>query len=114
MLPVLHEPTFMKEVADVYEGSTDPFKVFKLNMVLAISLQKYSSKYAQVADSYFLAGLKLLEEILEPMDHSTLQCLLIMVQYALVKPTRIAVCWKSLYIRNSTDILRHITLLGSV
>lgn len=93
MLPVLHEPTFMKEVADVYEGSKDPFKTFKLRMVLAISLQKYSKtrKYEMVADSYFLAGLQDLEAILEPMDHSTLQCLLVMVQYALVKPTRIAV-----------------------
>jgi hypothetical protein len=91
MLPVLHEPTFMKEVADVYEGSTDPFKNFKLKMVLAISLNKWSRKYAMVADSYFLSGLQLLERIMEPMDHSTLQCLLIMVQYALVKPTRIAV-----------------------
>lgn len=90
MLPVLHEPTFMKEVADVYEGSTDPFKCFKLKMVLAISLQKGSKKYATVADSYFLSGLRHLEQIMEPMDHSTLQCLLIMVQYALVKPTRIA------------------------
>ena len=91
MLPVLHEPTFMKEVAEVYEGSTDSFMHFKLKMVLAISLQKHSSKYAALADSYFLAGLQHLDKILEPMDHSTLQCLLIMVQYALVKPTRIAV-----------------------
>ena len=91
MLPVLHEPTFMREVADVYEGSADPFKNFKLKMVLAISLQKYHRKYAMVADGYFLSGLQHLEHILEPMDHLTLQCLLVMVQYALVKPTRIAV-----------------------
>lgn len=91
MLPVLHEPTFMKEVADVYEGSTDPFKTFKLKMVLAISLQKYSVAYSSWADSYFLSGLQDLDKIMEPMDHNTLQCLLVMVQYALVKPTRIAV-----------------------
>lgn len=91
MLPILHEPTFLKEVADVYDGSTDPFKTFKLKMVLAISLQKYSIDYAAVADGYFLSGLQDLEEILDPMDHRTLQCLLVMVQYALVKPTRIAV-----------------------
>lgn len=91
MLPVLHEPTFMREVADVYEGSKDPFKTFKLRMVLAISLQKHSRRFETVADSYFLAGLQDIEAILEPMDHSTLQCLLVMVQYALVKPTRIAV-----------------------
>jgi hypothetical protein len=91
MLPVLHEPTFMKEVQDVYEGSTDPFKNFKLKMVLAIGLQKYSRKYEIMADSYFLAGLQHVDAVLDPMDHSTLQCLLVMVQYALVKPTRIAV-----------------------
>ncbi|KAI5805924.1 fungal-specific transcription factor domain-containing protein [Geopyxis carbonaria] len=90
MLPILHEPTFLKEVADVYDGSTNPFKTFKLKMVLAISLQKYSIQYAAVADGYFLSGLQDLEEILDPMDHRTLQCLLVMVQYALVKPTRIA------------------------
>lgn len=91
MLPVLHEPTFLKEVADVYEGSADPFKTFKLKMVLAISLQKHSAAYSSWADSYFLSGLQDLDRIMEPMDHNTLQCLLIMVQYALVKPTRIAV-----------------------
>jgi hypothetical protein len=80
----------MKEVQDVYEGSTDPFKNFKLKMVLAIGLQKYSRKYEIMADSYFLAGLQHVDAVLDPMDHSTLQCLLVMVQYALVKPTRIA------------------------
>jgi hypothetical protein len=92
MLPILHEPTFLKDVEDVYNGDKDPYKIFKLDMVLAISLQKYNKQYGKLADSYFLAGLQLLDIIMEPMDHRTLQSLLVMVQYALVKPTRIAVC----------------------
>lgn len=89
----------MKEVAEVYEGSRDPFTLFKMKMIFAISIQKnpQSAQYSNLADSHFLSGLQYLEQILEPMDHNTLQCLLIMVQYALVKPTRIAVCLLSDY-----------------
>ncbi|KAG0634442.1 fungal-specific transcription factor domain-containing protein [Tuber brumale] len=90
-LPVLHEPTFVQDVADVYAGSGDPFKNFQLKMVLAISMQKLSKHYAGLADSYFLAGLQHMEDVLEAMDHRTLQCLLVMAQYALVTPTRMAV-----------------------
>ncbi|PWW71740.1 hypothetical protein C7212DRAFT_231835 [Tuber magnatum] len=90
-LPVLHEPTFVQDVADVYAGSEDPFKNFQLKMVLAISMQKLSKHYAGLADSYFLAGLQHMEDVLEAMDHRTLQCLLVMAQYALVTPTRMAV-----------------------
>ncbi|RPB13304.1 hypothetical protein P167DRAFT_535008 [Morchella conica CCBAS932] len=90
-LPVLHEPTFIQDVADVYSGSIDPYKNFQLKMVLAISMQRLSRQYATIADSYFLAGLEHLEEVLESMDHRTLQCLLVMAQYALVTPTRMAV-----------------------
>ncbi|RPA91233.1 hypothetical protein L873DRAFT_1714976 [Choiromyces venosus 120613-1] len=90
-LPVLHEPTFVQDVADVYAGSDDPFKNFQLKMVLAISMQKLSKHYAGLADSYFLAGLQHMEDVLEAMDHRTLQCLLVMAQYALVTPTRMAV-----------------------
>lgn len=92
MFPVLHEPTFLKDVNDVYGGDRDVFKNFQLNMVLALSLQKYNSNCGRLADGYFLAGLQNLEAVMEPMDHRTLQSLLVMLQYALAKPTRIAVC----------------------
>lgn len=76
---------------EVYAGSTDPYKNFQLKMVLAISMQRLSRQYASLADGYFLAGLEHLEQVLESMDHRTLQCLLVMAQYALVTPTRMAV-----------------------
>lgn len=81
----------MRDIGDVYAGSTDPFKNFQLKMVLAISMQKLSKQFAGLADSYFLAGLQHMEDVLEPMDHRTLQCLLVMAQYALTTPTRMAV-----------------------
>jgi hypothetical protein len=60
-------------------------------MVLAISMQKAPKQPPGIADSYFLAGLQHMEDVLDPMDHRTLQCLLVMAQYALVTPTRMAV-----------------------
>lgn len=54
-------------------------------------MQRLSRQYAGLADGYFLAGLEHLEQVLESMDHRTLQCLLVMAQYALVTPTRMAV-----------------------
>lgn len=91
MLPILHEPTFLQDVDDIYNGSTDPVKLFQLKNVLAISMQKLSPEYSSLADSYYLACFEHLEEILEPMDMTTLQCLALMAQYSLLTPTRTAV-----------------------
>ena len=93
MLPTLHEPTFAKDVKDVYNGSTDPYKNFMLRMVIAISIQKMDTQYAGLADSFYLAALSYLEGAVRPMNLGTLQCCALIAQYSLVTPTRTATYW---------------------
>ncbi|KAE8383587.1 fungal-specific transcription factor domain-containing protein [Aspergillus bertholletiae] len=93
MLPTLHEPTFRQEVEDVFNGSNDPCKNFQLRMVIAISMQKMSTAYAGLADSYYLAALPFLEASLRRMDLRALQCLVLIGQYSLLTPTRTAAYW---------------------
>ena len=93
MLPTLHEPTFWGIVDDVYYGSPDPYKNFTLRMVIAISMQKSDTKFAGLADSYYLAALPFLEGAIKPMNLETLQCFILMGQYSLVTPTRTAAYW---------------------
>ncbi|KAF7585169.1 hypothetical protein BBP40_011903 [Aspergillus hancockii] len=93
MLPTLHEPTFRQEVEDVFNGSNDPCKNFQLRMVIAISMQKMSTAYAGLADSYYLAALPYLEASLRRMDLKALQCLVLIGQYSLLTPTRTAAYW---------------------
>lgn len=88
MYPIFHEPSFYKDVEDVYNGSTDPFQNFALRMVIAISLQKMDTQYAGLADSYYLAALKFLEAAVRPMDMKTLQCFGLIAGYSLLTPTR--------------------------
>lgn len=93
MLPTLHEPTFAKDVKDVYSGSTDPCKNFLLRMVIAISIQKMDTQYAGLADSFYLGALSYLEGAVRPMNLGTLQCCALIAQYSLVTPTRTASYW---------------------
>ena len=93
MLPTLHEPTFRGIVDDVYYGSPDPYKNFTLRMVIAISMQKLDTRYAGLADSYYLAALPFLEGAIKPMNLETLQCFILMGQYSLITPTRTAAYW---------------------
>lgn len=93
MLPTLHEPTFRQEVEDVFAGSEHPGKNFQLRMVIAISMQKMSSDYAGLADSYYLAALPFLEPSLKRMDLRALQCLVLIAQYSMLTPTRTAAYW---------------------
>jgi hypothetical protein len=91
MYPMFHEPTFTRDVEDVYNGSTDPYKNFCLRMVIAISLQKMDTQYAGLADSYYLAALKFFERAIKPMNVKTLQCFALIAGYSLLTPTRTAV-----------------------
>lgn len=91
LLPTLHEPTFAKDLQDVYDGSTDPYKNFVLRMVLAISMQKLDAQYAGLADSYYLAAMPFIEAVIRPKDIKTLQCLVLIAQYSLLTPTRTAI-----------------------
>ena len=80
---------------DIYDKrDSDPVKLFQLKNVLAIALQKFSQQYASLADSYYLASFEQLDEIMGPMDMTTLQCLALMASYSLLTPTRTAVSSK--------------------
>jgi hypothetical protein len=89
--PTLHEPTFIKDLQDVYNGDTDPYKNFVLRMVLAISMQKLDTQYAGLADSYYLAAMVYMEDVIRPKDINTLQCLVLVAQYSMLTPTRTAI-----------------------
>ncbi|KAF2204024.1 hypothetical protein GQ43DRAFT_365482 [Delitschia confertaspora ATCC 74209] len=91
MYPIFHEPTFTRDVEDIYNGSTDPYRNFCVRMVIAISLQKMDTQYAGLADSYYLAALKFLEGAIKPMNLKTLQCFALIAGYSLLTPTRTAV-----------------------
>ena len=93
MLPTLHDPTFRQEVEEVFDGSNDPCQNFQLRMVIAISMQKLSTDYAGLADSYYLAALPFLEASLKRMDVRALQCLALIAQYSMLTPTRTAAYW---------------------
>lgn len=91
MWPTLHEPSFAKDLEDVYNGTNDVYKNFIVRIVLAISLQKVDLQYAGLADSFYLAAIEDLEEVVKLKDLRTLQCLALIAQYSLVTPTRTAI-----------------------
>ncbi|RVX70184.1 hypothetical protein B0A52_05517 [Exophiala mesophila] len=93
MLPLLHEPSFRRDLHAVYEGSDDPTLNFQLRMVIAISMQKLDTQYAGLADSYYLAALPFLTGAVQKHDLSTLQCFALIAQYSLLTPTRTAAYW---------------------
>ncbi|RMZ83969.1 hypothetical protein DV737_g1332, partial [Chaetothyriales sp. CBS 132003] len=93
MLPLLHEPTFRKDVDKVYLGSQDSTLNFQIRLVVAISMQKLDTQYAGLADSYYLAALPYLTAAVAKKDLSTLQCFALIAQYSLLTPTRTAAYW---------------------
>lgn len=60
-------------------------------MVLAISMQKLDTQYSGLADSYYLAAMGYMEDVIRPKDIKTLQCLVLVAQYSLLTPTRTAI-----------------------
>ncbi|KAK3688038.1 fungal-specific transcription factor domain-containing protein [Podospora appendiculata] len=88
--PTLHETVFAQNIDDVFDGDRDPYKNFVVHMVLAITLQKVDSSYAGLADSYYRAAMQHFEDVVRPKDLKTLQCLILIGQYALLTPTRTA------------------------
>jgi hypothetical protein len=91
MYPFFHEPTLAQDVEDVYNGSTDAFQNFAIRLVIAVSLQRMDTQYAGLADSYYLAALKYLEDAVKPMNVKTIQCFMLIGAYSLLTPTRTAV-----------------------
>lgn len=93
MLPLLHEPSFHRDLQAVYDGSEDPTLNFQVRLVIAISMQKLDTQYAGLADSYYLAALPFLTGAVQKKDLSTLQCFALIAQYSLLTPTRTAAYW---------------------
>ncbi|KIW18377.1 hypothetical protein PV08_02665 [Exophiala spinifera] len=93
MLPLLHEPSFHRDLQAVYNGSDDPTLNFQVRLVTAISMQKLDKQYAGLADSYYLAALPYLTGAVQKKDLSTLQCFALIAQYSLLTPTRTAAYW---------------------
>ncbi|KAK0715170.1 fungal-specific transcription factor domain-containing protein [Lasiosphaeris hirsuta] len=89
--PTLHEMSFAQDLDAVFDNDTDPYKNFIVRMVLAISLQKMDPLWAGLADSYYLAAMQYIEDVVRPKDLKTLQCLVLIGQYSLLTPTRTAV-----------------------
>ena len=89
--PVVHEQQFAKDLEDVYAGDEDPYKNYVVRMVIAISLHKLEPQYAGLADSYYLAAMQLFEEVVRPRDLKALQCLILVGQYSILAPTRMAI-----------------------
>jgi hypothetical protein len=56
-------------------------------------MQKLSTEYAGLADSYYLAALPYLEPTLKRMDVRALQCLVLIASYSMLTPTRTAAYW---------------------
>lgn len=77
----------------MYGGSEDPYENFALRMVLALSMQKLSSQWTGLADSYYLAALPFLENTVKRRDLGTLQAFMLIAQYSIVTPTRTAANW---------------------
>jgi hypothetical protein len=90
MYPLFHEPTLLKDVEAVYNGSRDPYQNFVIRMVIAISLQKMDTQWAGLADSYYLAALNYFEAVLRNMNLQSVQCLGLVGEYSLLTPTRTA------------------------
>lgn len=88
LFPTLHEPSFYQICEDVYAGDKDKYKNFIVRMVLAISMQKLDSQYAGLADSYYLAAMQTVDDVIRPKDLKTLQCLVLIAQYSLMTPTQ--------------------------
>jgi hypothetical protein len=86
--PVLHEKVLWADFDAVYQGDTDSCRNFIVRVVLAIALQKLEKQYAGLADSYYIAAMQYIEDVIRPKDLKTLQCLALIAHYSLLTPTR--------------------------
>ena len=90
MFPLFHEPSLPMLFEEVVSGSPDPAKNFIVRMIVAIGLQRLETKWAGVADSYYLGALTYFEDVVRPMNLQTLQCCVLIGEYSLLTPTRTA------------------------
>lgn len=79
------------DIEQVYNGSTEPFQNFALRMVIAVGLQRMDKQYAGLADAYYLAALKFLEDVVRLKSLQTLQAYSLIAAFSLLTPTRTAI-----------------------
>lgn len=75
----------------VYSNVGDDYQYFVVWMVLAIGMQRMSTQWAGLADSFYLAAMTYLEKVVSHKNLKTLQCLVLIAQYSLLTPTRTAI-----------------------
>ncbi|KAK4202411.1 fungal-specific transcription factor domain-containing protein [Triangularia verruculosa] len=88
--PVFHETAFSQDIEAVFNGDTDHYRLFAVNMMIAIGLAKVD-RWAGLPDTYYLSAMKHFDHVVRPKDLKTLQCLILMVQYSLLMPIRTAI-----------------------
>lgn len=92
MYPMLHEPSFLQDVDDVYHnGSQDVFQNFAVRIVIAVGLQRMDKQFAALADAYYLAAFKYMEDVVRLQSLQTLQAYALIAAYSLLTPTRTAI-----------------------
>lgn len=75
----------------VYSNVGNDYQHFVVWMVLAIGMQRMSTQWAGLADSFYLAAMNYLEKVVSHKNLKTLQCLVLIAQYSLLTPTRTAI-----------------------
>ncbi|ORY61617.1 fungal-specific transcription factor domain-containing protein, partial [Pseudomassariella vexata] len=94
--PFLHQPTYLKRLEHVY-GSPEPRPVYKFQtfMVLAISATVLSHRYKTVlsAEGFAASALEAFEKTQVEGSLEGIQCLLLLIVYALVNPSTRLNAW---------------------
>ncbi|KAK0736218.1 hypothetical protein B0T21DRAFT_383819 [Apiosordaria backusii] len=88
--PVFHETVFAQDLDAVFNGDRDHYRLFAVNMMIAIGMAKVD-RWAGLPDTYYLAAMEHFDHVVRPKDLKTLQCLILIVQYSLLMPIRTAV-----------------------
>jgi hypothetical protein len=92
LYPFLHEQTHMQMIDDVYrlqEKDPDPLSSFQIYMVLAIASLNLSRQRKQFlpVEGYYASAMKQVDYICHHGSMAALQCLLLLMVYALYNPS---------------------------
>ncbi|KAL4903817.1 hypothetical protein BDW74DRAFT_185911 [Aspergillus multicolor] len=90
LYPFLHEQTHMEAIARVYAShDNDPLETFQIYMVLAIASLNLSRqcKVHLPVEGYYASAMKHLDHVCNLGSVNSLQCLLLLMVYALYNPS---------------------------
>lgn len=90
LYPFLHEQTHMQIIDEVYKSQDgDLFSSFQVYMVLAISSMSLSRQHKQQlpVEGYYASAMKHVDSICQHGSLAALQCLLLLMVYALYNPS---------------------------